>query len=86
MKNALFSFMAVLFGMATLIASAIHFGIALIQEAFPIFGTPSNKSHITGGDELMDRSSLTGKGVWAFVTNLYKSAGRTYTWQAGTVL
>jgi len=86
MKKVLFSFMAVLFGMVTLIASAIHFVIAHAQEAFPIFGAPSNKHHITGGDELMDRSSLTGKGVWAFVTNLYNSAGRTYTWQAGTVL
>ncbi len=86
MKNALFSFMAVLFGMATLIASAIHFGIAHAQKAFPIFGTPLNKDHITGGAEMMDRQPRVNSSLWCLATNLYKSAGRTYTWQAGTVL
>ena len=86
MKKVLFSFMAVLFGMVTLIASAIHFVIAHAQEAFPIFGAPSNKHHITGGDELMDRQPRVNSSLWCLATNLYKSAGRTYTWQAGTVL
>ena len=43
--------------------------------------------HLIGSSdtEHADRMSQTGSGVWAFVTNLFKVEGRTYTWQAGAI-
>ena len=40
----------------------------------------------SGKTETVERMPVqqTGKGVWSFVTNLYRSQGRTYCWQAGT--
>ncbi len=81
-----------LFGIRTLfltlvgfVSFAVHLIVDVFLEVFPPdTAHPANLTD-TANTELADRMSQTGNGVWAFVTNLFKVEGRTYTWQAGTI-
>lgn len=55
----------------------------LFSEAFPVESPPLNRSTDAVDTQLFDRMSQTGKGVWAFITNLFGVEGRDYLWQAG---
>lgn len=80
----IFSFMGVIGAAIFAVALAIAFPILrLFSEAFPAAAPPLDLSADPVGAEQMDRMSQTGKGVWAFVTNLFKVEGRNYDWQAG---
>ena len=68
------------------VASAIAAPVFnLFAEAFPAAAPPLDRSTDTVGTELADRQSQTGKGVWAFLTDLFKVEGRNYCWQGGDV-
>ena len=65
--------------------SAIFMIVDIFKEVFSFEAVlPVNRTN-TANTERSDRMSQTGNGVWAFVTNLFKVEGRTYTWQAGTI-
>ena len=65
---------------------AIISPIMLFVTAFFDFVVQTVPLIPSGKTETVERMPVqqTGKGVWSFVTNLYRSQGRTYCWQAGT--
>ena len=68
-------------------AATLAFAIAapvfdLIAEAFPPDKATFDRSVDTVGTEVADQMSQTGKGVWAFVTDLFSVEGRSYNLQA----
>jgi len=71
------SFLAVL-------AFAIGFVVDLFASAFGYVAEFVDR-HLIGSTntEHTDRMSQTGKGVWAFVTDLFSVEGRTYCHQGG---
>lgn len=84
MKRYFSSFPGFLFSAAFVVFS---FVVDLATEAFAYMGIGNHRTDTadTADTEHVDRMSQTGNGVWAFVTNLFKVEGRTYTWQAGTI-
>ena len=69
-----------------MIVFTISFIVDLFASAFSYVADFMDR-HLVGSydTEHADRMSQTGDGVDAFVTNLFKVEGRTYTWQAGTI-
>lgn len=57
----------------------------LFSEAFPPEASRIDVSADAPSTEVAERMSQTGKGVWAFVTNLFGVEGRRYCWQAGSI-
>ena len=79
-------------GMAFLASTIVDVAMAiaapifnLFVEAFPPDKSPLDLSADTVGTEVTERMSQTGKGVWAFVTDLFSVEGRTYCHQGGGV-
>ncbi len=58
---------------------------SMLREAFPADTPAMDRSADAPSTEIAERMSQTGKGVWAFVTDLFKVEGRTYLWQGGDV-
>lgn len=71
---------------AVMIVFSIGVVFDLFMSAF-VYAAEFVDRHLIGSSdtEHADRMSQTGNGVWAFVTNLFKVEGRTYTWQAGAI-
>ena len=85
-RFTLFRLFSAVFSIASVIVSAIATPIFnLFAEAFPPDKVALDRSIDTVGTEVADRQSQTGKGVWAFVTDLFGVEGRQYCWQAGTI-
>ena len=61
----------------------IAFVGGLFEEVFPMDHSAVEHRAYTSDTELADRCSQTGRGVAAFITNLFKVEGRTYFWQSG---
>jgi len=55
----------------------------LFNEVFPMDHSIADHHSDTSDTEYVDRSSQTGNGVAAFITNLFSVEGRQYLWQAG---
>ena len=69
-----------------MIVFSICFVVDLFSVAFSYVAEFMDRHLVGSSDtEHADRMSQTGKGVWAFVTNLFKVEGRTYAWQAGAI-
>jgi len=66
-------------GIMVVASSACRFAYNAFIEVFPL---STDNKHLAD-TQVSERSSQTGNGVWAFVTNLFKSQGRTYVWQSG---
>ena len=81
-----------LFGIRTLFSVIVGFAVSALFMIVNVFkevfsfeaALPVNRAD-TANTELADRQSQTGKGVWAFVTDLFGVEGRQYCWQAGTI-
>ena len=76
------AFVAVAVETITFLMAPIVF---LFDLVFPLSGEPIVNSAPTRNTELADRQSQTGKGVWAFVTDLFGVEGRTYCHQGGGI-
>lgn len=90
MKHALFSRIGI--GLAFIGAAVCTLAMALaaplfrlFTEAFPPEAPAINLTADSPSTEVAERMSQTGKGVWAFVTDLFSVEGRQYCWQAGTI-
>ena len=90
MKHALFSRIGI--GLAYIGTTICMVAMALaapllnlIAEAFPPEAPALNLTADAPSTEVTERMSQTGKGVWAFVTDLFSVEGRQYCWQAGTI-
>ena len=81
----LFALRTLYSAMIGFVVSAVFMIVEVFKEAFPLEAVrPENRTD-TADTEHVDRMSQTGKGVAAFITDLFKVEGRTYTWQAGTI-
>ena len=85
-RFTLFRLFSAVFSIASVIVSAIATPIFnLFSEAFPPDKVALDRSVDTVGTEVAERQSQTGKGIWAFVTDLFNVEGRTYCHQGGGV-
>lgn len=76
---------AALQSLVTAIITMIVVAADLFLSAFPLATDLVLRLAKAGAVKVNVLVSQTGKGVAAFVTNLFKVAGRTYHWQAGPV-
>ena len=92
MKHVLFSRIGI--GLAAMASAICVVALAiatpifnLLSEAFDYFAGDAMAQAVVDGanTEVAERQSQTGKGVWAFVTDLFGVEGRQYCWQAGTI-
>lgn len=85
MKYALFAISRLFAGIALIVSAIAAPIIYLFDLAFPVEAPPLDRSADAPSTEVAERMSQTGKGVWAFVTDLFKVEGRSYLWQGGDV-